>query len=133
MINTHPWVRMSLVKARRNAITGAIVTADVVLAEEAPGRAPGQARAVLTQQITEQCRAALAPLQGTGDGPLRARRWKCLRPESWCARVRNVIVTGASRGLGLGIATALCGGRLPGDRHRPLANRAAAGGDRRGH
>ena len=40
VINTHPWVRMSLVKARRNAITGAIVTADVVLAEEAPGQGP---------------------------------------------------------------------------------------------
>ena len=44
VINAHPWVRMSLVKARRNPITGAVVTADVVLAEEssAPGPAPGR-------------------------------------------------------------------------------------------
>ncbi len=61
VINTHPWVRMSLVKARRNAITGAIVTADVVLAEEGPGARPSAA--VLTQQISEQCRAALAPFK----------------------------------------------------------------------
>jgi acyl-coenzyme A synthetase/AMP-(fatty) acid ligase len=31
VLNAHPWVRMSLVKARRNPITGAVVTADVML------------------------------------------------------------------------------------------------------
>jgi acyl-coenzyme A synthetase/AMP-(fatty) acid ligase len=60
VINTHPWVRMSLVKARRNAITGAIVTADVVLTEDS--RTPGQPPSVpaLTQELTELCKAALA-------------------------------------------------------------------------
>jgi acyl-coenzyme A synthetase/AMP-(fatty) acid ligase len=61
VINTHPWVRMSLVKARRNAITGAIVTADIVLAEDGPGARPSTA--ALTQQITEQCKTALAPFK----------------------------------------------------------------------
>lgn len=61
VINTHPWVRMSLVKARRNAITGAIVTADVVLAEDGPGERPSPA--LLTRQISEQCKAALAPFK----------------------------------------------------------------------
>ncbi|HEY2808181.1 MAG TPA: AMP-binding protein [Steroidobacteraceae bacterium] len=63
VINTHPWVRMSLVKARRNAITGAIVTADVVLAEQAPGTGARPSEPVLTQQLTEQCKAALAPFK----------------------------------------------------------------------
>src|SRR5262249_53905972 len=34
VINRHPRVRMSLVRARRNPITGALVVADVVLREE---------------------------------------------------------------------------------------------------
>ncbi len=63
VINAHPWVRMSLVKARRNAITGAIVTADVVLAEEAPGAGARPSVPVLTQQLTEHCKAALAPFK----------------------------------------------------------------------
>jgi acyl-coenzyme A synthetase/AMP-(fatty) acid ligase len=36
VINRHPQVRMSLVRTRKNPITGALVVADVVL-----GRAPG--------------------------------------------------------------------------------------------
>ena len=63
VINTHPWVRMSLVKPRRNAITGAIVTADVVLAEEVPGAGARPGVPVLTQQLTDQCKAALAPFK----------------------------------------------------------------------
>lgn len=59
VINAIPWVRMSLVKARRNPITGAVVTADVVLTD--PGEVPGerpQADA-LTREIIEVCRRGL--------------------------------------------------------------------------
>ena len=61
VINAHPWVRMSLVRARRNAITGAIVTADVVIA--APGTARGAPPAAdeLTRELTDRCRRSLAP------------------------------------------------------------------------
>ena len=60
VINAHPWVRMSLVRARRNAITGAVVTADVVLAEEAGGRSTRPAPEALARELTESCRRALA-------------------------------------------------------------------------
>jgi acyl-coenzyme A synthetase/AMP-(fatty) acid ligase len=59
VINANPWVRMSLVKARRNPITGAVVTADIVLVDEtsSPGERPtGEA---LTKDIIEACRRAL--------------------------------------------------------------------------
>jgi acyl-coenzyme A synthetase/AMP-(fatty) acid ligase len=62
VINAHPWVRMSLVRPRRNAITGAIVTADVVIA--AAGAVDGgtpPAAEVLARELTEVCRRALAP------------------------------------------------------------------------
>jgi acyl-coenzyme A synthetase/AMP-(fatty) acid ligase len=59
VINAHPWVRMSLVRARRNAITGAVVTAEVVLAEAGAGTRP--AAEALTRELTERCRRALAP------------------------------------------------------------------------
>jgi acyl-coenzyme A synthetase/AMP-(fatty) acid ligase len=50
---------MSLVKARRNPITGAVVTAEIVLADDpgAPGERPsGEA---LTREIIEACRRTL--------------------------------------------------------------------------
>ena len=59
VINAHPWVRMSLVRARRNAITGAVVTADVVLAEEGGSRGARPPAAALTRELTERCRSAL--------------------------------------------------------------------------
>jgi acyl-CoA synthetase (AMP-forming)/AMP-acid ligase II len=55
VINRHPGVRMSLVKARRNPITGAVVVAEVV---PAPG---AQGAAALQAGILELCRAQLAP------------------------------------------------------------------------
>ena len=60
VLNAHPWVRMSLVKARRNPITGAVVTAEVVLKDvaEVNGAAPGAAD--LVRELTERCRRALA-------------------------------------------------------------------------
>jgi len=56
VINAHPAVRMSLVKARRNPITGAVVTAEVVLKD--PAAAPDSARVV--REVTESCKRALA-------------------------------------------------------------------------
>jgi acyl-coenzyme A synthetase/AMP-(fatty) acid ligase len=59
VINTHPWVRMSLVRSRRNPITGAVVVADVVLADESPGAARPAPEA-LTRELLHNCRQALA-------------------------------------------------------------------------
>jgi acyl-coenzyme A synthetase/AMP-(fatty) acid ligase len=54
VINRHPRVRMSLVRARRNPITGALVVADVVLREDAGGTAE------VEQEILRLCRDGLA-------------------------------------------------------------------------
>jgi acyl-CoA synthetase (AMP-forming)/AMP-acid ligase II len=54
VINRHPEVQMSLVRARKNPITGAIVVADVVVTPE------HAALAVLKGQIIAACRGALA-------------------------------------------------------------------------
>jgi acyl-coenzyme A synthetase/AMP-(fatty) acid ligase len=59
VINSHPWVRMSLVRARHNAITGAIVVAEVVLADETPG-AERPAPEALTRDLIHSCRQSLA-------------------------------------------------------------------------
>ncbi len=53
VINRHPSVRMSLVKARKNPFTGAVVVADVVARDE-----PSDA---LQGDILAACRAGLAP------------------------------------------------------------------------
>ena len=58
VINRHPAVRMSLVKGRRNPITGAIVVAEVVL--NAPG---AEDEPALRESILAACRAALAPFK----------------------------------------------------------------------
>jgi acyl-coenzyme A synthetase/AMP-(fatty) acid ligase len=59
VINANPWVRMSLVKARRSPITGAVVIAEVVLVDDAPGARPTPD--LLTQDIINACRQALPP------------------------------------------------------------------------
>jgi acyl-coenzyme A synthetase/AMP-(fatty) acid ligase len=53
VINRHPAVRMSVVKARKNPFTGAVVVADVVVRDE-----PSEA---LQGDILAACRARLAP------------------------------------------------------------------------
>src|SRR5256886_8893794 len=60
VINSHPWVRMSRVSARRNPITGAVVVADVVLAEAdgTGGRPPSEA---LERGLLPSCPRSLAP------------------------------------------------------------------------
>jgi acyl-coenzyme A synthetase/AMP-(fatty) acid ligase len=60
VINRHPTVRMSLVKARKSPITGAIVVADVVVETEADHGDASPAKA-LEVEILEACRRALAP------------------------------------------------------------------------
>lgn len=57
VINRHAAVRMSLVRARANPITGAVVVADIV--PEAPFADAGAAQAGLKAEILELCRAAL--------------------------------------------------------------------------
>jgi len=59
VINSHPWVRMSLVRAKRNPITGAVVIAEVVLADEAPG-ATRPAPEELSRDLMRSCRQSLA-------------------------------------------------------------------------
>jgi len=59
VINSHPRVRMSLVRSRRNPITGAVVTADVVLAAGTAGTEPA-ADERIRQEILEACRTTLA-------------------------------------------------------------------------
>jgi acyl-coenzyme A synthetase/AMP-(fatty) acid ligase len=54
VINQHPSVRMSLVRARRNPITGAIVVADVVA---------DNADQTLSEGIQATCRAVLQPFK----------------------------------------------------------------------
>jgi acyl-coenzyme A synthetase/AMP-(fatty) acid ligase len=58
VINRCAGVRMSRVKGRANPITGAIVAADVVLAEPIP--ALGEQARAKREEILEQCRARLA-------------------------------------------------------------------------
>ena len=58
VINAHPQVKMSLVRTRKNPITGALVVADVVLKSE-PGPANGRA-VTLEHEIMQRCREALS-------------------------------------------------------------------------
>jgi acyl-coenzyme A synthetase/AMP-(fatty) acid ligase len=57
VINRHPAVRMSLVRGRRNPITGAIVVAEVVLNQ------PCDAEAAVKDEIIAACRRHLAPFK----------------------------------------------------------------------
>jgi acyl-coenzyme A synthetase/AMP-(fatty) acid ligase len=57
VINSHPNVRMSLVKSRRNPITGAVVVADVVVKSE-PSSSAGAAD--LKHEILDSCHRELA-------------------------------------------------------------------------
>jgi acyl-coenzyme A synthetase/AMP-(fatty) acid ligase len=59
VLNADPRVRMSLVRSRRNPITGAVVVADVVLAEPS-GPAEAQAPEVVKNDLLNACRRTLA-------------------------------------------------------------------------
>src|SRR2546427_327954 len=58
VINGHPQVQMSVVRTRENAITGALVVADVVL-RTAPDSAESGRVAELEREILQRCRDAL--------------------------------------------------------------------------
>ena len=58
ILNADPRVRMSLVRARRNPITGAVVVADVVLSNAGDTDMPGTADAVRSELLAA-CRRAL--------------------------------------------------------------------------
>jgi acyl-CoA synthetase (AMP-forming)/AMP-acid ligase II len=60
VINRHPQVRASLVRSRRNLITGAIVVADVVLRIQADGAGASDPTAAVKREILAVCREALA-------------------------------------------------------------------------
>ena len=60
ILNTDPRVRMSLVRARRNPITGAVVVADVVLANP-QSAAPSDAPDAVRSDLLAACRRALSP------------------------------------------------------------------------
>jgi acyl-coenzyme A synthetase/AMP-(fatty) acid ligase len=59
VINRHPAVRVSLARPRRNAITGSVVVADVVLREH-PGTNDDERADGLRREIVELCRGQLA-------------------------------------------------------------------------
>ena len=61
VINRHPSVRMSLVKARKNPITGALVVADVVVKSDSESAVADAAAQRLKTDILETCRQVLAP------------------------------------------------------------------------
>ena len=60
VINRHPDVRMSLVRSRKNPITGAIVVADVVLRAQADSVGTVDRAADLKREIMQACRDALS-------------------------------------------------------------------------
>jgi acyl-coenzyme A synthetase/AMP-(fatty) acid ligase len=59
VLNADPRVRMSLVRARRNPITGAVVVADVVLAEPV-GAAESNPPDIIKSDLLDACRRTLA-------------------------------------------------------------------------
>ena len=59
VLNRHPQVRLSLVKTKKNPITGALVVADVLLKD--PSTPEGEQARELQQAITQFCRESLAP------------------------------------------------------------------------
>ena len=61
VINRHPSVQMSLVKARRSPITGALVVADVVVKSDSRPRTTNGSARQLEADILASCRLALAP------------------------------------------------------------------------
>ena len=61
VINRHPRVRMSLVTARKNPITGAVVAAEVVLAHPELGTAESAMVESTRAEILATCRSSLAP------------------------------------------------------------------------
>lgn len=101
-INRHVCVQMSRARSRKSPITGAIVVADVILADGTDAAHHETIRA----EILSQCKDCMAAWKVPAvirfvDGSTSRQR------ENWCAPMRNVLVTGGSRGIGLAIARGL--------------------------
>jgi acyl-CoA synthetase (AMP-forming)/AMP-acid ligase II len=63
VINRHPSVKISLVKARKNPITGAVVVAEVVVVDEFGNAAGGPGTDALKGEILAACQSALPPFK----------------------------------------------------------------------
>jgi acyl-coenzyme A synthetase/AMP-(fatty) acid ligase len=61
VLNAHSRVRMSLVRARRNPILGAVVVADVVLGDESAEYTAAPDNDRIKAELLDACRQALAP------------------------------------------------------------------------
>ena len=105
-INRHPAVRMSMVRSQRSPITGSLVAADVVLEGGARGDGDGGARRLQARDPPGLSRHAWPPHKIPATirfvPALEIGRRRQAGPSS-----RKVIVTGGSRGLGLGIVRRL--------------------------
>ena len=87
VINSHPRVRMSLVRARRSPITGAVVTAEVVLDQDGAAGAVPDADGMIARQLLELLPRRPRRTQGTGRDPHLAgtggvRFGKLVRPDA---------------------------------------------------
>jgi acyl-coenzyme A synthetase/AMP-(fatty) acid ligase len=60
VINQHPRVEMSVVRAKKNPIMGSIVVADIVLKKYDHQKSMADEEAVVKSEISKMCRAALA-------------------------------------------------------------------------
>jgi acyl-CoA synthetase (AMP-forming)/AMP-acid ligase II len=60
VINRHPAVRMSVVRPRRNPITGSLVSAEVMLKEASQPDGADSRTAAIRSEILEICRQSLA-------------------------------------------------------------------------
>jgi len=61
VINRHPAVQMSVVRSRRNPLTGSLVSADVMLKEAPQPEGPDDRSAAIRTEILDICRQSLAP------------------------------------------------------------------------
>ena len=61
VINRHPAVRMSVVRPRKNPITGSLVSADVMLKDQLHAGRRRRSDAAIRSEILEICRQSLAP------------------------------------------------------------------------
>src|SRR2546427_1075714 len=66
--------------------------------------APPSSSARSCASVAKPCPPTRSPSRSTSCRPCPSRR-----PANWCVTMRNVVVTGGSRGLGLGIARRLTG------------------------
>ncbi|HUC64669.1 MAG TPA: fatty acid--CoA ligase family protein [Stellaceae bacterium] len=63
VINRHPSVRMSRVKARKNPITGAVLVADIVVRRAAAETDPAAGAEAIKSEILEACSRQLPPFK----------------------------------------------------------------------